>query len=713
MTKRINVPPMSVKPTDQAGLISGIWHTFFVDLQQAVNASSDVDTEGTMSAAGGGGQASEGTGDTERQQIFEGTSEKSGLTDTEVERLLFTVGGGDAPGLLDTDVSVLISESTDLGIHLRTFIKKARDWRSSKPYAQPPKIVLIGDSIANGSWAEAFKLWLCTEYQIPLDNFEIYAYGGYAIEHMIAFVEDIAIFPNPDLIVFGEYEALSNVRLTMIENCIKLFRERTTADVAIYTWSMSDTIAQAYINDSTSLKDDDQYQNFNWYRDIAAKYNCELIDTNEAIKTAIDNGATVASLGMSGPHLSSAGYLAVFLPEFKKHFRLSNDQKCLNLSTVTNKEELIYLNSVKDMDLFSESENITATGTWSTVNDELRSSTNGNTLVIEMEDIIGFEIIHGDDAGASLSLKLTAGGAYANPSTYTYNSRPLQYITKIVRESFGIDGSLGPVFNIPFQKGIITANDLADQYVTSGRYTIKVISIIDDTITCEMFNPADASLGTFEVGQAATFTAGNLSFPQKYNGQDNYLNVDGYNFTVDEIFTFYVKNNWCDTLLSTGREYANCIGIQDYQPIGAGPEDACYSSWDPVACIGRLKYDTDNAVTTQLRWTTPIGLLTCAYKEIDRTYDMGLVTSFYGTSTHNWTRNTKYEVFDVTTTGTSLSFRTCYTDTDLRFKVSIKDMSGDLEYADTKKVFGLERGDYTLRLTVTTGVDLIGIRLLH
>lgn len=88
MTKRINVPPMSEKPTDQSGLISRIWHRFFVDLQKAVNTSSDANIEGLLSGAGEGGGADLGA------TVFEGTSEKPGLTDTEATHLF----GGEVTG---------------------------------------------------------------------------------------------------------------------------------------------------------------------------------------------------------------------------------------------------------------------------------------------------------------------------------------------------------------------------------------------------------------------------------------------------------------------------------------------------------------------------------------------------------------------------------------------------------------------------------------
>jgi len=66
MTKRINVPPMSEKPVDQVGLISRIWYSFFVDLQKAVNASSDAGVKSAMSITG-----APSTSDTEVMGLFD------------------------------------------------------------------------------------------------------------------------------------------------------------------------------------------------------------------------------------------------------------------------------------------------------------------------------------------------------------------------------------------------------------------------------------------------------------------------------------------------------------------------------------------------------------------------------------------------------------------------------------------------------------------
>jgi hypothetical protein len=451
------------------------------------------------------------------------------------------------------------------GGNLRRFLKKARDARSATRFYDAPKIVMIGDSITGGVWAEQFKTYLCDAYNIPLDNFAIHWYGGYRIQDYLSFIEDTLIFPNPDLILFGEYEGFDGYEeeLMVIEDIIYLLRERTTADIGIYTWSMSGTDGRAYVNDKTYLVDSVTYQDLNRYRDIAAIYNCELIDVNEAIKKALDNGVSpdkIWGVDSNSVHLADYGYETITLPEFKKHFKLSDNQSFLNVPyPLANKEEEIFLTNANKMNLFSYKEKITLTGTWLQNNKYLESKTVGDTVEIYMEDIIGFEIMHGAPQAASILLK-KGDGSYTAPSTFTFNSRPLQYVTEVLSITYSAEWDKWRLKR-PFKKGIVTSNELPDGTLVSGQYTIKVISIVGDVVTCEMFNPSSVSLGTFVVGQDNTFVTGNLSFPQKYNGENNYYTYPTIPFLVGEEYEFYIKNNWCDTLFG-GEGWNKIIGLE-------------------------------------------------------------------------------------------------------------------------------------------------------
>ncbi len=600
-------------------------------------------------------------------------------------------------------------EARTLGANLRSFIKKARDWRSERRFAEAPRIVLMGDSICGGSWAEDFKTWLCDAYNIPYKNFAIHWYGGYSIKHMLPFIEDTLIFPNPDLVLFAEYEGAgtSQEYLMYIENAISLIRDRTTADIAVLTWSMTDTIAEAYVADSTTLIDDDQYQIFNWYRDLASTYNCELIDFNEAVKNALDAGYSVADLGMSGPHLSTAGYNIVHLPEIKKHFGLSDNQLALNIPyPLRGKEELIYLSNAEKNELFSFSDKITTTGTWTTDNISLASDDVGATIEIEMDDIIGFEILHGDDAGAGLELKLS-GGSYALPSTFQLNSRPLQYLSEIISVTY-VSNWDNWRLKRPFKKGIVTANELADTNLISGRYTIKVITVVGETVTCEMFDPDDVSLGTFEVGQAATFTAGNLSFPQKYNGENNYQT--GTTFIVDDLYQFYVHNNWCDSLKAA--EGKNLTNLTPYSNLAALPNIAENNNG-----IFHFKFveGTAAGIRPYIEWRDSDLMTTghtvqTIYEEITRTGSgvMRLNSGSVGDVPYKVVSNVwgaSLFVYFCDETGTP--------DYDITCMLTVTDITAGQEYEDTKKVFGLERGNYVLKMTVASATDLFAIRMLH
>jgi len=603
-----------------------------------------------------------------------------------------------------------IVEQRTYGANLRRFIKKARDWRSGKRFAQPPQIVMIGDSITGGSWAEEFKTWLCAAYNIQLEFFEIHWYGGYCIERLLPFIEDVLIFPNPDLILFGEYEdpGNTNERLMIIENIISLIRDRTTADIGIYTWSMTDTIATDYVTDASTLIDNSQYQDFNWYRDIAATYNCELIDFNQALKNALDAGGSVDSIWSDGPHLSTAGYDSVFLPEIKKHFPVSDDQLALNMPyPLRGKEEMIYLDQTKRMDLFSGAEKITATGTWTDMDGLLTSTVAGNTVEVELTDITGLEILHGDLANADIAIK-PAGGTYAAPSTLQLNGRPLQYCTEITSVTYA-DNWDNWRLKRPFMKGTVETNILADTYIKSGRYTIKVISLGPDT--CEMFDPDGVSLGTFVVGAAFNPTGG-LNFPAIYNGEENYIAQAA--FVVDDLYEFYICNNWCDQL-SAGLSPELTDGVEPATLTVIDSDD--FTSYDPITRLYRLKY---TSALADIKWNGVVdGVdyveasdgtvnLQFAYEEVTK-----IGTGDIKISSPNVTLSGYTEAEGECATNYMMLYRVGNGPVDVTFRLSTKAI-GPFGYEDTKKIYGLPRGDYTLKITATTGgVDLAAVKALH
>ena len=135
---------------------------------------------------------------------------------------------------VSTATQTALNNNNNTGLHLRTFIKKARDYRSNKTFAESPKIVMIGDSILTGAWSAAFKSWLSQEYYIHLDDIEIHKYAAQSIDDMIPFIEDIAIFPNPDLIVWGEYGGAYDTRNWATENIINYF-EKGQQQILLYT----------------------------------------------------------------------------------------------------------------------------------------------------------------------------------------------------------------------------------------------------------------------------------------------------------------------------------------------------------------------------------------------------------------------------------------------------------------------------------------------
>ncbi len=370
------------------------------------------------------------------------------------------------------------------GAKLQNFLKKARDYRASRFMSKTPTVIILGDSVTGGIWATDIQTWLYNKFNIPIANIEIHWYGGYSIENMFPFIENIAIMNNPDLFLFVEYETDDPYRLLMIEEIIKLARNYTSADIGIITWSMQLTVAQTLYNsgspDISLIQDDSGYEDFNWYRDLARKYNCELIDTNQAIVKYVLEGNDPTSLYSSGPHMTSTGYQTIFTPEVKKHFNDSNWQKSLNHpNPLGNKEEILFAHEAKSLERFKT--NIITfnnSSLWTKQSDRsIRCSTQNEFTEIYLQDTIGFEIISVVKGSGSVKIEIKPeGGAYGNPSALAFNSKPLQYTSEILSITYSSDWDNWRMKR-PFMKGIVNSNILSDGTLISGQYKIIVSDI--------------------------------------------------------------------------------------------------------------------------------------------------------------------------------------------------------------------------------------------
>jgi len=175
----------------------------------------------------------------------------------------------------------------------------------------PVKILFYGQSITKQKWSEQVADYIRKKFPYADLTIENRAIGGFASQLLIRTAE-FDLYPfYPDLLVFHVYGDHRRY-----EDIIRLTRERTTTEIAIY-------------NDHSGAKQDKtpDFNDGNWtafmdkhIRKVAKKYNCELIDIHEPWKQYLrSNHLKAADLLRDGIHLNDHGnfLLAQFV---QRHF---------------------------------------------------------------------------------------------------------------------------------------------------------------------------------------------------------------------------------------------------------------------------------------------------------------------------------------------------------------------------------------------------------
>ena len=586
----------------------------------------------------------------------------------------------ESANIISPIVASLIPNYT-YGAKLQNFLAKARNYRSSKFMSQAPKVILIGDSIFGGDWTDDLTSWLNSEFNIPTANIETHWYGGTDIQYMLPFIENIAILNNPDLILFGEYESATDARLLLIESCIKLFRDYTTADIAIVSWSMTDTIADTLYNsgspDIALIEDNAEYENMNWYRDIAKKYDCELIDTNQAIVEYVLAGNDPTGIYLSGPHLTSAGYTAVFTPEVKKHFQDSNWQTALNFPNPrTEKEEIIFAHDGFGLERYKDNRiafnNVSLWDYYASYK-FVRCQTQNEFVEFSIENAIGFEVWSVDKVSGTVDIAVKPeGGAYGLPSALTQNSYPLQYCGEIVSTTYASNADNWRMKR-PFKKGVVNSNILSDGTRISGQYTIKVTDIggIVAVDTGSNWVEINGDLSSFISASDTVVINGSTGNDGTYT-VDSVAYQSGSDRTRVTMTTSIADATADGYLLQDGDlQFVTCDVIDP----GLSVLDTFIVGFEDVSVLAGaltfpLLYNGEENYTLTAAELDDWGQPANSNFEIDDEYE------FY--IHNNWC-----DTLDIT--------------------------------EQANRVFGFDRGNYTVKLTVGAGIllDLFGIKVFH
>ena len=555
------------------------------------------------------------------------------------------------------------------GSNVANFLKKARDWKQGRTNAKEPYIVIIGDSITGG-WGSDVKTYFNETWNISLDNIAWRWYGGYGIESFLPFFENECIYPNPDLVIFGEYD--NNItgmdRMHLVEQSIQLLRKFTTADIAINTWALDAASADAYFT-GTALTETSYWTALHFYRDLARVYNCELIDFQKAIRNYIDLGNNPADGHDGAVHWDGGTwYEDVFLPELKKHFRDSDWIENSNMSWTRhgNREELIYLSNRKRFESFYDDRvSFKTVGNWNLEDDVVNCSTATEYVDITLKDAIGFELIHNSTVG-ELGVQIDIGAGLVNPSTLTFRGKPLQYATEI-RNKPNVEAVGSTWLNKRVaMKAVVNANILAAG-VLEEEHTIIV-----------------TSAGT----------------PQAINVGSNIVEIDGDH-------TAYLTNG--TNLFITGNsDAANNkqyrVDSVNYNGVSSRTEITLQAGFSTINSATLDGYVID---------ASGVQLMLCDLKDSGGTVLDTFIPKYEAASaysgdltipiTYNGENNYRFQTGNIIEVGDEYAFKI----------KSNWENTFDLSDTHVKKVFGFEKTDCTVRFTLNSGeCDLIAIRAL-
>lgn len=573
-------------------------------------------------------------------------------------------------------------EKYSYGGKVQNFLSKLRAYKYNRYFSKPLKIIIIGDSITGGSWSYTFESFLNSEYGIAHDDIDIRWYGGAGMQYMIPFLEQIAIFPNPDLVIFNEYEDLLLETQLLIDRFIYMLKNFTTADIAIGTWGIDGTTATTLYNsgnpDFSLIKEGTIFSTFHFYRDLAKKFNCELIDFNFAIIQWILKGNDPSTIMPDPPHLTSQGYETIYTPEIKKHFGQTSWIENSNLTNPNDlKEEELYAFTAL-LDYFKEGRILFNNQLlWSLQpNRAVRCSTQSEFVEIYLSNSIGFEIISVVKSGGSVNIQIKEeGGVYGNPSDLTFNSKPLQYCSEIVSVTYPNENQIDNWrLKRPFKGAVVNSNVLTDGTLISGQYKIKVKDIggivAVDTVSnwveingdfSAIINPTQTVKINGSTGNDGDYIVDTVAYQSGTNRTRITMTTSIINATADGYL-----------LHSDNRQFVTCEIIDTN---GLTVLDEFIVGYETASILA-------GAITFPL------------------TYNGEDNYALYGATLDNWgvPANNNFAVGQ-----------------EYEFYIKSNWINNALMTSQFNKVFGYERGNYWVKLTVnaSTTFDFYGIRIFH
>lgn len=303
------------------------------------------------------------------------------------------------------------------------------------------------------------------------------------VDSLVASKPDLIIFNEFDPLLnnvaskpyeFGD-------RLYWVESYIKILRERTSADLVIGTWSVAENDLNAYANndyryEGMALSQMSFYEQIDLYRGLSAKYQCELIDFNRAtFDYAKENGIEAFSEVTNFPHLNADLYASIFIPELKKYFGTYDVTEYANGTYPnTDKQELIQFQDSYRYQRLSLN-GATITGNVIKYGPAISSSETNFAVSYDAKNIIGFNIIHLYESTGDGVMSVTIDGNAPSTITTHGTGSVLQYVTEVM--ALGASDTYSWRTKRPLMQGYVDGNILTDSQLTSGQYKIEVIGV--------------------------------------------------------------------------------------------------------------------------------------------------------------------------------------------------------------------------------------------
>lgn len=158
------------------------------------------------------------------------------------------------------------------------------------------KVLFYGQSITAQSWSHALAEHLKKEYPNADITVENRAIGGFTAERLLKTAEQDLYPFCPDLVIFHAYLGANGE----LEEIVSNIRKRTTAEIVLATHHVS--------NPGNADAQKEHEKTSQLIRDIAARYDCELVEVREEWKQYLqDNNLEIQDLLQDQVHLNPKG----------------------------------------------------------------------------------------------------------------------------------------------------------------------------------------------------------------------------------------------------------------------------------------------------------------------------------------------------------------------------------------------------------------------